>query len=200
VRAALARAASRPPTAPAAVPPPTPAAAEPLAAAPLGAALAFDAGRALSECIYHDETGEPANSIDPSFGSFVDGIGGDWGALARLNDADVWNATMDNLLEALPPGYQHLSSWYSLGFEFGVLINVATDGVPETPDERTALLEVWTESTGRFRELAWACIGQEAAAGVESQLQDLLHERDFSSVARSLDALRGHAQHVDAAV
>ncbi len=168
-----------------------------------GCRMAFEAGRAISSCAFHrEERTDFVREIDLPFGRFVDGVGGDWGALAKLADVDVWIGAAENLLDALPHEQSGLAAWYVVGFEFATMLNLATEGVPEDAARRATFNRSWQAAAARFRRFAADCMQDDAASRIQSQLENLLGPdagRDYTNVARSLEALRAEAARADAA-
>lgn len=165
--------------------------------------MALEAGRAIGDCAFHRGDGvELAREIEASFGRFVNAIGGDWKALAQLGDVDVWLGAAENLLSGVPEDRRHVADWYGLGFAFTTLLDLATEGVPEDAGSRDAFRRDWQNSVAQFRAFAQVSIRDEAATRIQSQLENLLEPeavRDYTNVARSLDALRAQASHADSA-
>lgn len=168
----------------------------------VGCRMALEAGRAISDCAFHRGDGaELARELAPSFGRFVDAIGGNWSALAEIGDVDVWVGAAENLLGALSPERKHVAAWYGLGFEFTTLLDLATAGVPEDAVARNDFKREWQSSITQFRSFAEKSIREEAALRIQTQLENLLAPeavRDYTNVARSLDALRAQASSADA--
>lgn len=169
----------------------------------VGCRMALEAGRAIGDCAFHRGDGaELAREIEPSFGRFVQAIGGDWRALAQLGDVDVWLGAAENLLAGVPHERRHVADWYGLGFAFTTLLDLATEGVPDDADSRAQFKQTWQSAIGQFRAFAQKSIREEAATRIQNQLENLLAPeavRDYTNVARSLDALRAQASNADSA-
>ncbi len=164
--------------------------------------MSFEAGRALSECVFHrDQPMDFARELSQPFGRFVDALGGKWQDLSRLQDLDVWTAVTDNLLHGLPPERQHLTDWYELGYEVTTLHNIAGQIASSRPDEHAELEALGHESFEHFLERAEAArIPYQELARVLGLLENLMgppSQRDFTNVTRSVEELRRQAASAD---
>jgi len=163
---------------------------------------ALEAGRAMSDCVFNrDEGGDLAAELGGTFGKFIDSVGGEWHALSRIEDPDVWVEAAENLLAALPAPQRGLADWYALGFEFALLLNLSALGVPQDAEDRAEFIHTWQDTAGRFRALATSCLGDEAATRVHYRLDSLIgpeEDRDYSTVATTLGELREYAARMEA--
>lgn len=164
--------------------------------------LAFEAGRAVSECSFHrDEGGDFAGELEGVFGRFVDSVGGSWEELRSLGDVELWLGATDNLLDALPEPEKQVSEWYEAGFQFSTLRSIAEQGFPEDPEQRSVYQELWDQSMAAFRNATDAAnVPAREARRVQALLENLIgpeSQRDYSNLARSLSELRSLAQEAD---
>ena len=161
----------------------------------LRCSVAFEAGRAISECSFHRKGGEDFRGelADP-FGRFVDAVGGDWDQLSRISDIEVWLSAIDNLLEALPEAQRAMAEWYEIGFQFSTLRSIAEQGLPDEMEQRAVYQEMWMQSLTQFRASATQVgVTPRDIRRLQSQLENLLgpmHKRDHASTARVLGQLR----------
>lgn len=157
--------------------------------------MAFDAGRALSECSFHRHGGgDFARELDQPFGTFIDAVGGDWRALQRIDDVEVWLGATDNLLDSLPPGDHGIADWYELGYQLSTLLSIAEHGGFDDPVHRETYEDLWGQAMRQLRQSGarLQLAGRELDA-VQWRLENLVgprHERDYRNVAASLDGLR----------
>ena len=161
----------------------------------LRGSVAFEAGRAISECSFHRKGGEDfRGELSDPFGRFVDAVGGDWVQLSQISDIEVWLSAIDNLLEALPEAKREIAEWYEIGFQFSTLRSIAEQGLPEDMEQRAAYQELWMQSLTQFRASATQVgITPRDIRRLQSQLENLLgplHKRDHASTARVLGQLR----------
>ncbi len=164
--------------------------------------LALEAGRAMSDCVWHrNEALDFARELTPQFGRFIDALGGSWEDLRKLAQFDVWLGMTDNLLEGLPEAQRELSSWYHLGYELATLHNLAGEAEPGTSEERADQEKRGHDALERFLSHAEAVrIRYEDLGQVLTQIENLTgpaSARDFTNIARSLEALREHAEFAD---
>ncbi|MDH5671925.1 MAG: hypothetical protein OEZ06_07220 [Myxococcales bacterium] len=166
--------------APAPAPQPAPAVAAPqaeavpAAAAPMAGPSCSEslrAGRAVSDCVYSREDGDPppVAELEDPFGSFLNGIGGNWVALREVGDLDVWMEAADNLLDALDADAPRVRGWYEAGFQLSTLLNLAADGYEEGADEE--LTEFWD---GAWEALLEAGLSVQLPADAISEVGALL--------------------------
>jgi len=156
--------------------------------------MAFDAGRAISECSFHRHTGgDFARELEQPFGGFIDAIGGDWHALQRIEDVEVWLGATDNLLDSLPPGQRVVADWYELGYQLSTLLSIAEHGGFDDLQQRETYEELWGQAMHQLRQSGsrLRLSGRDLDA-VQWRLENLvgpLHERDYRNVAASLETL-----------
>lgn len=157
--------------------------------------LAFDAGRAISECSFHRHSGgDFARELDQPFGTFVDAVGGDWRALQRIEDVEVWLGATDNLLDSLPPGNRVIADWYELGYQLSTLLSIAEHGGLDDPTQRETYEDLWGQAMRQLRQSgARLRISGRELDAVQWRLENLVgppHERDYRNVAAALESLR----------
>jgi hypothetical protein len=156
--------------------------------------MAFDAGRAISECSFHRHTGgDFARELQQPFGGFIDAIGGDWHALQRIEDVEVWLGATDNLLDSLPPGQRMVADWYELGYQLSTLLSIAEHGGLDDLQQRETYEELWGQAMHQLRQSGsrLRLSGRDLDA-VQWRLENLvgpLHERDYRNVTASLETL-----------
>jgi hypothetical protein len=197
-------------TAPAAVQPasappasvPTPAAAAAQRGNRPSCSESLQAGRAMSDCIFHRDQGGPfADELDLPFGRFLASLGGNWSMLRDLEDLDVWLEAADNLLEGLPPAEQYVRCWYEVGFQLATLLSLARAELEGESPAGEDLAEIW--------QTAWATLQRAAhQAGVDSSVVSELHEmfdnlrgpqpeRDYANLGRVQQRIRELAGRYD---
>ncbi|MDH5676659.1 MAG: hypothetical protein OEZ06_31365 [Myxococcales bacterium] len=160
--------------------------------------LAFEAGRAMGECAFHrEEDGDPARELDMSFGRMVDALGGSWSRMRGLRDIDVWLGAVDNLLEGLRGQQRALADWYELGFQLATLLGIAEEGLPESPEEYAAYIELWNQAMAQlYRSASELSLSPASVARLQGQLQNLIGpapQRDYSNFGRAVELLRDQA-------
>ena len=165
-------------------------------------ALAFVAGRSISDCSFHsDEGGDFVTEVEHTFGCFIDAVGGSWAELKRIADVEMWIAATDNLLDALDAPNMRYAQWYRLGFQFATLQSIAEHGPPAEPDERATFLELWNENIAQLRQAAMvARVAAHDVRRIQTWLENLIGpetQRDYTNVARAREELFGIAQQAD---
>ena len=156
--------------------------------------MAFDAGRAISECSFHRHTGgDFARELEQPFGGFIDAIGGDWHALQRIEDVEVWLGATDNLLDSLPPGQRVVADWYELGYQLSTLLSIAEHGGFDDLQQREQYEELWGQAMYQLRQSgARLRLSGRDLDAVQWRLENLVgsqQERDYRNVAASLETL-----------
>lgn len=156
--------------------------------------MAFDAGRAISECSFHRHTGgDFVRELEQPFGGFIDAIGGEWRALQRIEDVEVWLGATDNLLDALPPAERVIADWYELGYQLSTLLSIAEHGGFDDLQQRETYEELWGQAMGQLRQSAarLRLSGRELDT-VQWRLENLvgpLQDRDYRNVTAALETL-----------
>lgn len=173
-----------------------------LAAPQLSRELAFEAGRAMSDCVWNrGEALDFAQELSPKFGRFIDALGGSWQDLQKLADFEVWIGSTENLLQGLPADRGDIAEWYELGYQLTTLHDIAGEAEPSAPEDLTEREAVWREALEALLARAEAAhIRYEDIARVLAQLENLggpAAARDFTNIARSLEELRKHAASAD---
>jgi hypothetical protein len=156
--------------------------------------MAFDAGRAISECSFHRHSGgDFARELEQPFGGFIDAIGGDWRALQRIEDVEVWLGATDNLLDSLPSGGRVLADWYELGYQLSTLLSIAEHGGFDDFQQRETYEELWGQAMHQLRQSgARLRLSGRDLDAVQWRLENLvgpLGERDYRNVTASLETL-----------
>jgi hypothetical protein len=164
--------------------------------------LSLKAGRAISSCAFHGLEGHAIDAdLDESFGRFLDAVGGQWEELRNIADPDVWLGVTDNLLESLPAGQRHLSSWYELGFQLTTLHNLATEEMPDDVEGLRVYQQAFDDALDAFRQsAASARLSYQDVAELEGLLRNLsgpMQQRDYSNISLSLAQLAFHAEQAD---
>jgi hypothetical protein len=156
--------------------------------------MAFDAGRAISECSFHRHTGgDFVRELEQPFGAFIDAIGGDWRALQRIEDVEVWLGATDNLLQSLPPASRTVADWYELGYQLSTLLSIAEHGGFDDFQQRETYEELWGEAMSQLRQAGGRLrlSGRDLDA-VQWRLENLvgpIGDRDYRNVTASLETL-----------
>jgi hypothetical protein len=160
--------------------------------------LAFEAGRSISECSFHRNSGgDFVRELEGTFGAFIDAVGGDWRALSRIADVEVWLGATDNLLDALPPTSHAVAEWYELGYQLSTLHSIAEHGGLDDPRQRETYEDLWGQAMRQLRQSALQLgVHKGTLDNVQWQLENLVGphgERDYRNVAATLDTLRVEA-------
>jgi hypothetical protein len=160
--------------------------------------LAFEAGRSISECSFHRNSGgDFVRELEGTFGAFIDAVGGDWRALSRIGDVEVWLGATDNLLDSLPPPSHAVAEWYELGYQLSTLHSIAEHGGFDDPQQRETYEDLWGQAMRQLRQSAQRLrVRGTTLDTVQWQLENLVGpygERDYRNVAATLDALREQA-------
>jgi len=157
--------------------------------------MAFDAGRAISECSFHRHSGgDFVRELERPFGGFIDAVGGDWRALQRIEDVEVWLGATDNLLDSLPPGNRYIADWYELGYQLSTLLSIAEHGGLDDLAQRETYEDLWGQAMRQLRQSgARLHVSGRDLDAVQWRLENLVgphQERDYRNVSAALDSLR----------
>lgn len=189
------------------IPPEARAAAEPPPSGPRreglpGCTQSLAAGRAFSDAVFHRiSEPNPAAQLDAPFGTFLDALGGNWGALRPLGDCEVWIEVADNVLEGLGEGEAYVRAWYEVGYQLATLLNVV-GALPESQgDERQELVTLWNEAWGELQEWLAEVGFDRATVSALGQMLDNVRgpeaERDYTLMAQVQQIVRGRAEQAD---
>jgi hypothetical protein len=157
--------------------------------------MAFDAGRAISECSFHRHSGgDFVRELERPFGGFIDAVGGDWRALQRIEDVEVWLGATDNLLDSLPPGNRYIADWYELGYQLSTLLSIAEHGGLDDLAQRETYEDLWGQAMRQLRQSgARLHVSGRDLDAVQWRLENLVgphQDRDYRNVSAALDTLR----------
>jgi hypothetical protein len=150
------------------------------------ASSALRAGRAISERAWTQKDEGSPEPIDGAFGSFLTTLGGDWAALRRLDDVDVWLEAADNVLDALPPSERHVRGWYDVGYQSTLLLNLARRQLEvDRPDD--GLEARWHGAWALLRDAAGnAGLAPAALDELHAMLENLRGPaRDYTNLGRA---------------
>jgi hypothetical protein len=153
------------------------------------------AGRALSDCVFHRVEGGPfADELELPFGAFLAALGGNWSLLRELEDLDVWLEAADNVFGALGPTEQHVRYWYEVGFQLATLVNLAGSELDGSAPEGAELDALWDGAWRAFRGAAQAVAVEPAVLeeldGMLDNLRGPQAERDYANLGRVQDRIR----------
>jgi hypothetical protein len=162
------------------------------------------AGRALSDCVFHRDVGSGfADELDMPFGAFLSALGSDWSALRELADLDVWREVAENVLGALSAGEDHVRAFYEMGFQLGVIVNLANTVLERGDAAGEELSSAWRDAWLALRGAALAArveLAQvEALEALVANLFAPKGQRDFANLGRVQEWMREAAAKADAA-
>lgn len=162
------------------------------------AAAALAAGQALAEHGLRPAPAPASPEFHNNFGRFMSALGGNWDALAKLEDAELWAATAENLLEAPEIGTKNLQAWFDLGQGLTTLLHLASS---DHQDDETDTQGPWNAAMKQFLAAGTAAdLAPGTIAIIEGSLENLQGPesgRDYSGVAQLQQTLRAQAMVAD---
>jgi hypothetical protein len=155
----------------------------------------LNAGIAFTDCVFNrNDTSSFAKELDNPLGTFVKALGGNWDALRKLDDVDIYNSATENLMTSLPPTRSEISCWYDIGSRISTMLNIAGRGLPQDAQERELTEQKWQSCFSSFRYLAMQVnISDQDVADIQEMLKNLIgppSDKDYTNMARCLDKVR----------
>jgi hypothetical protein len=157
------------------------------------ATVALKAGCAIAERAWSRDEGHSA-PIDEAFGQLLQTLGSDWSALSRLGDVELWMETADNVLDTLGPQGQQVRSWYDVGYQATLLLNLARRQLElDRPDE--AVEARWQGAWVLLRDAAGSAgLAPSALEELHGLLENLRGPaRDYTNLGRAQQRVAGLA-------